>query len=118
MREIVHRLHRHDYGFVAIANERLVGCGPLLGKSSSKPLGVHNPSIQIGNENGPIMITTSRRTRVFGISFSAGYFVVARRHDLRKPQVVHVMRQNCTEGGKTEAGAFIRDEIYALVTSL
>ena len=56
MREIVHRLHRNDYGFVAITNEKLVGCGPLLGKSSSKPLGVHNPSIQMGNESGLIMI--------------------------------------------------------------
>ena len=69
MREIVHRLHRNDSGFVAITNERLVGCGPLLGKSS-KPLGVHNPSIQIGNENGLIMTTTSRRTRVFGSRMS------------------------------------------------
>jgi len=103
---------------VAITNERLVGCGPLLGKSSSKPLGIHNPCIQIGNENGLIMITTSRRTSVFGISFSAGHFIVARRHDLQKPQVLHVVRQKCTEEGKTEAGAFIRDEIYASLTSL
>jgi hypothetical protein len=70
VREIVHRLHRNDSGFVAITNERLVGCGPLLGKSSSKPLGVYNPSIQIGNENGLIMTTTSRRTRVFGSRMS------------------------------------------------
>ena len=99
MREIVHRQHRNDYGFVAITNERLVGCGPLLVKSSSKPLSAHNPSIQMGNESGLIMITTSRRTRVFGIFFSTGHFVVARRHDLQKSQVLHVVRQNCTEEG-------------------
>ncbi len=56
MREIVHRQHRNDYGFVAITNERLVGCGPLLVKSSSKPLSAHNPSIQMGNVSGLIMI--------------------------------------------------------------
>jgi hypothetical protein len=70
VREIVHRLHRNDFGFVAITNERLVGCGPLLGKSSSDPLGVHSPSIQTGNENGLIMITTSRRTRAFSSRMS------------------------------------------------
>jgi hypothetical protein len=48
-----------------MTNQRLVRFSPLLGKSSSKPLGAHNPSIQIGIENGLIMITTSRRTRVF-----------------------------------------------------
>ena len=70
MREIVHRLHRNDYGFVAITNERLVGCGPLLGKSSSKPLGAHNRPTQGGNEDGLIIITIGRRRLIFGSRMS------------------------------------------------
>ena len=70
MREIVHRLHRNDYGFVAITNERLVGCGPLLGKFSSKPFGVHSRITQVGNGDGLIITTISRRSLVFGSRMS------------------------------------------------
>ena len=58
----------------------------------------------MGNESGLIMITTSRRTRVFGISFSAGYFVVARRHNLRKSQVLHVVGKTALRKARQKLG--------------
>ncbi len=55
MREIVHRLHCNEYGSVGLTNQRLVRFSPLLGNSSTKPLGAHNLSTQMGNENGLII---------------------------------------------------------------
>ena len=70
MREKVHRLHSNEYGSVAITSERLVGFGPLLGQFSAKPLGAHERITQVSNEDGLIIITTSRRTLVFGSRMS------------------------------------------------
>jgi len=55
---------------VPITNQSVEGFGPLLGEFSSKPLGVHEHITQVGNENGVIVITTSRRTLVFGSRMS------------------------------------------------
>lgn len=66
MREKVHRLHRTDYGSVAITTERGVGFDPLLGEFSTKPLDGHNRITQVDNENGLIIFTISRWTLVFG----------------------------------------------------
>lgn len=55
VREIVLRLHCNEYGSVALTNQRLVRFSPLHGKSSTKPLGAHNRSTQMGNENGLII---------------------------------------------------------------
>ena len=55
---------------MAMTSERLVGFGPLLGQFSSKPLGVHERITQVGNEEGVIIITTNRRTLVFGSRMS------------------------------------------------
>jgi hypothetical protein len=70
MREKFHRLYSNDYGSVAVTSERLVGFGPLLGQFSSKPLDVHEHITEVGNEGGVIIITTNRRTLVFGSRMS------------------------------------------------
>jgi hypothetical protein len=70
VREKFHRLYSNDYGSVAVTSERLVGFGPLLGQFSSKPLDVHEHITEVGNESGVIIITTNRRTLVFGSRMS------------------------------------------------
>ena len=70
VREKVRRLYSNDYGAVFITNERLVGFAPLLGSFASKPLDVHEQIIGVDNEHGLILISTSRRTLVFGSRLS------------------------------------------------
>ena len=70
MREKVHRFHSNDYGAVFITNERLIGFTPLLGGFTSKPLDVHERIVGVENENGLILVSTTRRTLVFGSRLS------------------------------------------------
>ena len=70
MREKVTRFHSNDYGAVFITNERLIGFTPLLGGFASKPLDVHERIVGVDNENGLILVSTTRRTLVFGSRLS------------------------------------------------
>ncbi len=70
VREKVNRFHSNDYGSVFITNERLIGFTPLLGGFSSKPLDVHERIVGVDNENGLILVSTTRRTLVFGSRLS------------------------------------------------
>jgi hypothetical protein len=70
VREKVTRFHSNDYGAVFITNERLVGFTPLLGGFASKPLDVHERVVGVDNENGLILVSTTRRTLVFGSRLS------------------------------------------------
>ena len=70
VREKVHRFHSNDYGAVFITNERLVGFNPLLGGFASKPLDVHEQIVGVDNENGLILVSTTKRTLVFGSRLS------------------------------------------------
>ena len=70
VREKIHRFHSNDYGSVFITNERLIGFTPLLGGFSSKPLDVHERIVGVDNENGLILVSTTRRTLVFGSRLS------------------------------------------------
>ncbi len=70
MREKVARFHSNDYGAVFITNERLVGFTPLLGGFASKPLHVHEHILGVDNENGLIVVSSNRRTLVFGARLS------------------------------------------------
>lgn len=70
MREKVHRFHSNDYGAVFITNERLIGFTPLLGGFASKPLDVHERIVGVDNENGLILVSTTRRTLIFGSRLS------------------------------------------------
>lgn len=72
MREKVTHFHSNDYGAVFITNERLVGFSPLLGGFSSKPLDVHERIVGVENDHGLILISTTKRTLVFGSRLSAG----------------------------------------------
>jgi hypothetical protein len=70
MREKVARFHSNDYGAVFITNERLVGFTPLLGGFASKSLDVHEHILGVDNENGLIVVSSNRRTLVFGTRIS------------------------------------------------
>lgn len=70
VRETVHRFHSNDYGAIFITNERLVGFTPLLGSFASKPLDVHEQIVGVDNENGLILVSTTKRTLVFGSRLS------------------------------------------------
>jgi hypothetical protein len=70
VREKVHRFHSNDYGAVFITNERLVGFTPLLGGFASKPLDVHEQIVGVDNDNGLILVSTTRRTLVLGSRLS------------------------------------------------
>jgi hypothetical protein len=70
VREKVIRFHSNDYGAVFITNERLVGFTPLLGGFASKLLDVHERVVGVDNDNGLIIISTTRRTVVFGSRLS------------------------------------------------
>jgi hypothetical protein len=60
VREKVIRFHSNDYGAVFITNERLVGFTPLLGGFASKPLDVHEHIAGVDNDNGLILISTTK----------------------------------------------------------
>ena len=66
VREQVNRFHSNDYGAVFITNERLIGFTPLLGGFTSKPLDVHERVVGVDNDSGLIVVSTTRRTLVFG----------------------------------------------------
>ncbi len=70
MREKVARFYSNDYGAVFITNERLVGFTPLLGGFASKPLDVHEHILGVDNESGLIVVSSNRRTLVFGTRLS------------------------------------------------
>ena len=70
VREKVNRFHSNDYGAVFITNERLVGFTPLLGGFASKPLDVHERIVGVENDNGLILVSTTKRTLVFGSRLS------------------------------------------------
>lgn len=70
VREKVRRLYSNDYGAVFLTNERLVGFTPLLGGFASKPLGVHEQILGVDNDNGLILVSTTRRTLVLGSRLS------------------------------------------------
>ena len=70
VREQVTRFHSNDYGAVFITNERVIGFTPLLGSFSSKPLDVHERIVEIENDNGLILVSTTRRTLVLGSRLS------------------------------------------------
>lgn len=70
VRERVRRLYSNDYGAVFITTERLVGFAPLLGSFASKPLDVHEQIVGVDNEHGLILVSTNRRTLVFGSRLS------------------------------------------------
>lgn len=70
VREKVLRFHSNDYGAVFITNERLIGFTPLLGGFTSKSLDVHERVVGVDNENGLILVSTTRRTLVFGSRLS------------------------------------------------
>ena len=70
VREKVSRFHSNDYGAVFITNERLIGFTPLLGGFAAKPLDVHERIVGVDNENGLILISTTKRTLVFGSRLS------------------------------------------------
>lgn len=70
VRENVIRFHSNEYGAVFITNERLIGFAPLLGEFSSKHLDVHERVVEVENENGLILVSTTRRTLVFGSRLS------------------------------------------------
>lgn len=53
-----------------ITNERVIGFTPLLGNFSSKPLDVHERIVEIGHDNGLILVSTTRRTLVLGSRLS------------------------------------------------
>lgn len=68
--EKVRRLYSNDYGAVFITTERLIGFTPLLGGFASKPLDVHEQIVGVDNEGGLIVVSTNRRTLVFGTRLS------------------------------------------------
>lgn len=70
VREKVRRRYSNDYGAVFITTERLVGFTPLLGGFASKPLDVHEQIVGVDNESGLIVVSTNRRTLVFGSRLS------------------------------------------------
>ncbi len=70
VREKVHRFYSNDYGAVFITNERVVGFTPLLGGFASKPLDVHEQIVGVDNDNGLILVSTTRRTLVLGSRLS------------------------------------------------
>jgi hypothetical protein len=70
VREKVQRLYSNDYGAAFITNERVVGFTPLLGGFASKPLDVHEQIVDVENDNGLILISTTKRTLVFGSRLS------------------------------------------------
>lgn len=70
VREKVHRLYSNDYGAVFLTNERVVGFTPLLGGFASKPLDVHEQIVGVDNDNGLILVSTTRRTLVLGSRLS------------------------------------------------
>jgi hypothetical protein len=70
VREKVTRFHSNDYGAVFITNERLVGFTPLLGSFASKLLDVHERIVGVENDNGLILVSTTKRTLVFGSRLS------------------------------------------------
>jgi hypothetical protein len=70
VREKVTRFHSNDYGAVFITNERLIGFTPLLGGFASKPFDVHERVVGADNEDGLILISTTRRTFVLGSRLS------------------------------------------------
>ena len=70
VREKVTRFHSNDYGAVFITNERLVGFTPLLGGFASKLLDVHERIVEVENDNGLILVSTTKRTLVFGSRLS------------------------------------------------
>ena len=70
VREKVNRFHSNDYGAVFITNERLVGFNPLLGGFASKPLDVHEQIVGVDNAKGLILVSTTKRTLVFGSRLS------------------------------------------------
>ncbi|MDR4465363.1 MAG: hypothetical protein MRJ66_13950 [Nitrospira sp.] len=70
VREKVRRLYSNDYGAVFITTERLVGFAPLLGSFASKPLDVHEQIVGVDNEQGLILVSTNKRTLVFGSRLS------------------------------------------------
>ncbi len=70
MREKVTRFHSNDYGAVFITNERLIGFTPMRGGFASKALDVHERIVEVENDNGLILVSTTRRTLVFGSRLS------------------------------------------------
>ncbi|MBX3305206.1 MAG: hypothetical protein KF751_04045 [Nitrospira sp.] len=70
VREKVHRLYSNDYGAVFLTNERVVGFTPLHGGFASKPLDVHEQIVGVDNDNGLILVSTTRRTLVLGSRLS------------------------------------------------
>ncbi|MBH0208703.1 MAG: hypothetical protein HP495_09365 [Nitrospira sp.] len=70
VREKVRQSYCNDYGAVFITNERAVGFTPLLGGFASKPLDVHEQILGVDNDNGLIVVSTTRRTLVLGSRLS------------------------------------------------
>jgi hypothetical protein len=70
VREKVSRFHSNDYGAAFITNERIIGFTPLLGSFSSKLLDVHERVVDIENDNGLILVSTTKRTLVLGSRLS------------------------------------------------
>lgn len=70
VREKMTRFHSNDYGAVFITNERLIGFTPLLGGFASKPLDVHEHIVGVDNDKGLILVSTTKRTLVFGSRLS------------------------------------------------
>jgi hypothetical protein len=70
VREKVQRTHSNDYGAVFITNERLIGFTPLLGGFASKLLDVHERIVGVENDNGLILVSTTKRTLVLGSRLS------------------------------------------------
>jgi hypothetical protein len=70
VREKVTRFHSNDYGAVFITNESVVGFTPLLGGFASRLLDVHERIVGVENDNGLILVSTTKRTLVFGSRLS------------------------------------------------
>lgn len=70
VREKVNRFHSNDYGAVFITNERMIGFTPLLGGFATKSLDVHERIVGVENENGLILVSTTKRTLVLGSHLS------------------------------------------------
>jgi hypothetical protein len=70
VREKVRRVYGNDYGAVFITTERLVGFTSLLGGFASKPLDVHEQILGVEDDDGLILVSTTRRTLVLGARLS------------------------------------------------
>ena len=70
IQETVKMTHTTDYGAVFVTNERRMGFASLLGDFSSKALDIHERITRMDNENGLIIVTTSKRTFMLGSRLS------------------------------------------------